>query len=648
VFISIWDPTSNFKKELYFGTGKLRKSKKINGLLQSKALQKQFASNIDPFWVDDLHLIDESENLEYIHQNFGIKIIVPFLHNDKLIGIIGLGERIGEKSLDREESKLIAAFINTISPLIANSFLFIELQHSEKNYRSLVENISDGIITTDINGKILFANESSCKIFGYTKSELIGINIRNFISEENKSKTIRETQKIKSKELSKYELALKRKDGQICQIFVSATPLLDNNGSVYGTIGIFTDISNIKKAEKEKQELREKLSRAKHMESLGVLAGGVAHDLNNILGPLVAYPELIRMKIVEDSPIMKDILKIEKSALRASEVVQDLLALARRGRYEMVPLNFNDIIESYMESPSFLKLKSKHNNIVIKTELNKALKNIHGSESHLYKVIMNLIINAMEAMSQGGQLTVKTEHKYLEKLNSGFNNIEAGEYVIVIVSDTGLGIEQNDLEHIFEPFYSRKEMGKSGSGLGLAIVYGVTKDHNGYIDVLSKVNHGTDFIIYLPVTDITTTEDNKVIVDIHGSEKILVVDDIQEQRELAATILASLGYDVETVADGHAAVKYLKNKSVDVVILDMIMEEGFDGLDTYIEIIKIHPEQKAIIASGFAETDRVKKAETLGVGIYIRKPYTMQHLGKAIRKVLVNKEASTEELNINS
>ncbi|MCK4814528.1 response regulator, partial [bacterium] len=336
------------------------------------------------------------------------------------------------------------------------------------------------------------------------------------------------------------------------------------------------------------------------MESIGVLAGGVAHDLNNILGPLVAYPELIKMKLPEDSPIRNDISKIEKSAQRASEVVQDLLTMARRGRYEMVPLDLKDLIESYMQSPDFLSLKSKHREVNIRMEFDKALPKAHGSAPHLSKVIMNLVINALEAMPQGGELAVRTEHRYVEKLIGGFDNIDAGEYIVITVSDTGLGIEEKYFKHLFEPFYTKKAMGISGSGLGLAIVYGVIKDHNGYIDVQSKLNQGTDFIVYLPVVETTSTEDREVVVDIRGSEKILVVDDIQEQRELAATLLSSLGYKVEIVPEGKSAVEYLKDNRTDVVILDMIMEEGFDGLDTYKEIIKSYPGQKAIIASGFS------------------------------------------------
>jgi CheY-like chemotaxis protein len=273
------------------------------------------------------------------------------------------------------------------------------------------------------------------------------------------------------------------------------------------------------------------------------------------------------------------------------------------------------------------------------TDLNESTPMAYGSEPHLLKIIMNLIINAMDAMPGVGELRIKLDHGYVDRLIGGFDNLVAGDYIIFTVSDTGMGIDKKDMKHIFEPFYSKKKMGRSGSGLGLSIVYGIVKDHNGYIDVKSKVDKGSDFVVYLPLVEAASKAEDGKVIDIRGSEKILVVDDMEEQRELAATILESMGYIIITAASGREAVEYLKTRRVDLVVLDMIMEEDFDGLDTYREIIKIHPGQKAIIASGFSETDRVKEAEKLGVSRYIRKPYNMQILGKAIREILSQKEA---------
>ncbi len=511
------------------------------------------------------------------------------------------------------------------------------LRRSEEKYRSLIENISDGVMGTDFEENIFFANSASCKIFGYELNELQAMTFSQLIDKEDADKFRGEAERKQKGTNSQFEISIIKKDGQSCRVLISATPYLDNSGILRGSIYVCTDVTELKKVEAEKQELREKLARAQRMESLGVLAGGVAHDLNNILGPLVAYPDVIRMKLPPENPVLNYVSKIEQSAKRAAEVVQDLLTMARRGRYEMVPIQLNEIIESYLRSVDFANHISKHPSIEMNLALERSLPLIYGSASHLSKVIMNLLINAMEAMPEGGRLTVKTECKHVDRLISGFGNIEPCKYVILTVSDTGIGIDQKDLKRIFEPFYSKKEMGRSGSGLGLAIVYGVIKDHNGYIDVTTELGKGSDFLVYFPALNASVVEDKQEIIDIRGSNSILVVDDGQEQRELAAATLSSLGYKVSVAASGREAVEYIKAHNVDMVILDMIMEDDFDGLDTYREIIKFQPQQKAIIASGFAETDRVKEAERLGVNMYVRKPYTMQTLGKAIRQVLAER-----------
>ncbi len=508
---------------------------------------------------------------------------------------------------------------------------------SEQKYHSFIESMRDGVGYVDPEENILFANMAMCDILGYSQGELLGMNLRQIVAESDIDIILAGARRGLSKEHDKYVITVIRKDGQPRQISISVTPLLDDNGRAVGSVGIFTDISEIIKAEEEKKLLKDKLIRAQRMESLGVLAGGVAHDLNNILGPLVAYPEIIRTTIPPDSPIREHLQKIEGSAQRAAGVVQDLLTMARRGRYEMLPMNLNTAIEDYLYSPDFANIKKKFPDVKLEIQLDKLISPIHGSQTHISKVVMNLVINALEAMPHGGVLAVKTKERYIEKLAGGFDNIETGEYVIMSISDTGLGIEEKDMKRLFEPFYTKKEMGRSGSGLGLAIVYGVLKDHNGYVDVISKVNQGSHFLVYLPVLKVSNIATQKIVVDIRGNEKILVVDDLEEQRELAATMLSSLGYKVELAPEGKSAIEYLQNNNVDLVILDMIMENDFDGLDTYREIVKLHPGQKAIIASGFSQTDRVKEAEKLGVNMYIRKPYTMQKLGKAIREVLAGR-----------
>jgi len=263
--------------------------------------------------------------------------------------------------------------------------------------------------------------------------------------------------------------------------------------------------------------------------------------------------------------------------------------------------------------------------------------NIKGSPIHLSKTIMNLLSNAAEAISDRGEVTVWTENRYLDKPVAGYDHIQEGDYVVLRISDNGNGIPAKDMEKIFEPFYTKKVMGRSGTGLGLAVVWGTVKDHGGYIDIKSEEGRGSTFTVYFPVTREEATKVQSAVSpeSYRGrGEAILVVDDVKEQRELAATMLSKLGYCVDAVPSGEEAVTYLKSKRADLLVLDMIMDPGMDGLETYERIVEINRKQKAIIVSGFSETDRVKKALKLGAGTYVRKPYVMEKIGLAIRREL--------------
>jgi signal transduction histidine kinase/CheY-like chemotaxis protein len=390
-------------------------------------------------------------------------------------------------------------------------------------------------------------------------------------------------------------------------------------------------------AEEEKRRLEERLNRSEKMEALGTLAGGVAHDLNNVLGIVVGYAEMLLDEIDEASPLRADIVKIMESGNRSAAIVQDLLTLARRGVQTRQVVDLNAVIRDCQKTPEFAKLLSLNANVRIRTDLAAGLLNIMGSPVHLAKTIMNLVSNAVEALPGSGELTIATRNQSLDKPVHGYDAVNEGDYVVLSVADTGKGISDADMKHIFEPFYTKKVMGRSGTGLGLAVVWGTVKDHNGYIDVESEMGRGTTFTLYFPVTreEVARADAAVPISDYIGNdESILVVDDIKEQRELAAKMLGKMNYRVKTVASGEEAVEYLGTEKADLVVLDMIMDPGMDGLDTYRAILEIHPGQKAIIVSGFAETERVQEARSLGAGDYLRKPYVQEKLGLAVRKEL--------------
>ena len=390
--------------------------------------------------------------------------------------------------------------------------------------------------------------------------------------------------------------------------------------------------------EEKRRELEGKLGRAKKMEALGTLAGGVAHDLNNILSGIMSYPELILLDLPEDHPLRPSLMTIQSSGEKAATIVQDLLTLARRGVANFTSVNLNGIIRQFISSPECKKILLYHPKVRIATQLDSNLGAMIGSDVHLSKTIMNLVANAAESMADGGVIHISTANQYVDFTIRGYDDVKQGEYLKLTVRDHGEGIDQEDIERIFEPFFTKKQMGRSGTGLGMAVVWGTVKDHAGYIGVESEPGKGTTFTLYFPLDrDVPAVSQHAFISpdQYQGrGESVLVVDDIVEQCEIAMRILEKLGYKAASVSSGEDAVKYVRNQPVDILLLDMIMQPGIDGLETFRLIVGENPGQKAVIASGFSESEQVNEVQRLGAGAYIKKPYSFEQLGLALRREL--------------
>ena len=520
------------------------------------------------------------------------------------------------------------------------------LRRSEEKYRSILENIEEGYFELDLNGNLVFFNNSLCKITGHSRQELLGVHYKEYSSQASAEKMLRVFKQIirTGRPLVLADLEINLKDGRTITVDLSATPIKTADDQIVGFRGLMRDVSERKQSEQERQKLEKKLQHAKKMKAIGTLAGGVAHDLNNILSGIVSYPDLILMDLPKDSPLVEPLQTIQESGKKAAAIVQDLLTLARRGVSISQVVNLNDIINEYLESPQLAKLKSFHPLMKLETQLDSALLNIKGSPVHLSKTLMNLVSNAAEAMPDGGTIQIKAENQYIDRPIKGYDDVQEGDYVVLTVSDTGIGILPEEINQIFEPFYTKKVMGRSGTGLGMAVVWGTVKDHKGYIHVQSDIGKLTTFKLYFPVTREQDAEyqPNEKSVDYQGNgESILVVDDVKAQRDIASKILSQLGYSVKTAESGEQALELLKTNPADLVVLDMIMVPGIDGLETYERIIELYPQQKAIIASGYSETNRVKKAQQLGAGKYVKKPYTVQKIGLAVKGELTkHKEAA--------
>jgi PAS domain S-box-containing protein len=507
------------------------------------------------------------------------------------------------------------------------------LRESEEKYRTVLEANPDPVVVYDMEGNVIYFNPAFTSVFGWNLDECLGRKMDFFVPNEAWPETKAMIDKVLAGEtFSGLETRRYTKEGTIIPVNISGAISRDRNGNPGGSIVNIRDIS-------EQKKLEGQLQQAKKMEAIGLLAGGVAHDLNNVLTGTVTYPDLLLMQIPEDSPLRKPILTIQESGKKAAAIVQDLLTLARRGVVTQEVVNLNAVISECLATPEHEKLKLYHPGVEVETDRGADLLNISGSPLHLSKTVMNLVSNAAEAMPDGGKIFISTENRYIDRPISGYAGMEKGDYVILTVTDTGTGISAENLNRIFEPFYTKKVMGKSGTGLGMAVVWGTVKDLKGYIDVQSTEGKGTAFTLYFPATsqEIAKDKAQSPIADYAGKgESILVVDDIKEQRDIALNILTVLGYVADTVSSGEEAIEYLKAHNVDLIVLDMIMDPGIDGLDTYKKILEVNPRQKAIIASGFSETDRVKEAQRLGAGAYVKKPYTMEKIGLAVKNELGN------------
>jgi len=522
------------------------------------------------------------------------------------------------------------------------------LQESQQRLTDIIDFLPDATLIIDKEGKVIAWNRAMETMTGVKKEAMLGCgNREHALPFYGERKPILIDLALNPDPALERQYTAIQRIGDIlfgeaftpnlprgnAHLAGTASILRDKNGEVIAAIECIRDNT-------ERKKLEERLNRAEKMETLGKLAGGVAHDLNNILGVLVGYSELLGEGLPEESPLKKYTNGILQSSMKSAAIIQDLLTLARRGVAVSEIVNLNKTVRDYLRTPEFEKLQSHHPHVHIYTDLAENLLPIKGSPVHLGKTIMNLVSNAAEAISDRGEVWIKTESRHLDRPIREYEEIQEGDYVVLTVSDTGLGISTYDQDKIFEPFYTKKTMGRSGTGLGLAVVWGTVKDHQGYIDVQSEESKGSTFTLYFPATKetaVTITKAQSLATYRGKGESILVVDDVSEQRELAMSMLARLGYKVAAVSGGEKAVEYLKNKKADLIVLDMIMDPGIDGMETYRRILEIVPGQKAIIVSGFSETDRVKNTQEMGAGEFVRKPYILEKIGLAVRNELDRK-----------
>ncbi len=562
-------------------------------------------------------------------------------HGDQVIGILK-----GEKYV-RVIFPLINILIFLLLLLLTAIFInhlfvnrkFLEQQirertknllESERRFHDLVNLLPEMVVETNLTGDITYANETAKKQLQLTIKQSSCANFFHFIQEKEREAARQNFQKMLQGEQSRLvQFTAVDGENRTFPILIHSAPI--NNGTeICGARMIVIDMT-------ERRRLEEQLHRDQKMKAIGLMVGGVAHDLNNILSGIISYPELLLLDLDQQSSLRHPLEAIRQSGLDASYVVSDLLTVARGIAANKEIIAPNVLIQAYLKSTDFQQLQSRYPDVRFITTLAPELRNISCSPIHVRKCLMNLITNAAEAIHGKGTISITTDNQTVPlSLASELHNISTERFSRIIIHDTGSGIAPQDLEHIFEPFYTKKVMGRSGTGLGLAVVWNTMRDHDGTVNV-SCDEQGTTFELLFPSieADVTPPPDEKDWKNYRGQgETILVIDDELRQREIARQLLTSLHYTVHTVSSGEEAVEYVKHHTPDLVVLDMLMPPGQNGRITFEQILKIHPRQKAIIASGFAEDDDVKATLTMGAKAFVQKPYTLEQIGSVIYQIL--------------
>ncbi len=503
-----------------------------------------------------------------------------------------------------------------------------DLKKSEEKYRNILKNIADGYFEVDIAGNFNFFNDSMCRILGYSRNELFGMNNQEYMDKENAKKINKTFNKVYRTGIPTKALDWKllRKDGSECFVETIVSLITDSNDKKIGR-DIARDIT-------DRKLLEDQLRQAQKMESIGTLTGSIARDFNNILYMIIGNVELALQNIPEWNPIYTNLKKIKTASLRAAGIVKQLLNFSRKTDQNLRPISITTVIQDALKFlnstiPSTIKIQKK----ITDKEIT-----ILADPIQINQILMNICINASQAMEEtGGILKINVEKEFVTADSAiNYPDLVPGDYIKIMVSDAGPGIEPHRIDRIFDPYFTTKEIGK-GSGMGLAVVQGIVKSHNGAITVESQLGQGTAFTILFPIVDEKPEVDSEMTDELPpvGSETILFVDDEESIVDVTGQILEQLGYKVETQTNPQEALKLFQSKPhhFDLVITDMTMPQ-MTGVKLSEKFMDIRSDIPVIICTGHSAHIDEKKARQLGIAAYIMKPMSMSDIAKAIRKVL--------------
>ncbi len=538
-------------------------------------------------------------------------------------------------SIIRDKTGEIVGFRALVRDITENKRAEEALRESEERYRSILETMEEGYAEYDVKGNITFVNDATCRLLGYRRDDLVGMNYRRFHAPEVatyiKKVFIEMYQTGRPQFLLDYEAI--RSDGSIRICEMSAAVLRDASGQTKGFRILVRDVTGRKKSEEEKAKIEQQLLQSQKMESVGRLAGGVAHDFNNMITVILGYAELIRMRIPGDNSLLKDLQEIEKAATRSRDITRQLLAFSRKAIIAPQNVQLNHLIIDVQKT--ILHLLGE--DIDLKFYPGDDLRRIKVDPSQMEHVLINLAVNARDAMLNGGKLTIETRNVNLSEEYCRIHpGVLSGDYVMLGVSDDGVGMDKETLGRIFEPFFTTKETGK-GTGLGLAMVYGIVKQNEGFINVYSEPGKGTTFTVYIPRSRDEATEKKKEVEPLTttATGTILLVEDDDMVRALTAEMLEAIGYKAFTAASPAEALFFFEkgDGQIDLMITDVVMP-GMSGRELAEKVMVMRPAMKVLFMSGYT-TNVIVHRGVLDEGVnFIQKPFSMSDLARKLSDVL--------------
>jgi PAS domain S-box-containing protein len=554
-------------------------------------------------------------------------LAVPLKTGDRIIGVLTLGDVAG-RTYTEDELALLAAFVGQGAVALENSALYREIRDARDFLQSITENSPDAIITTDGRGLVTYFSRGAEAMFGYSAEEMIGTSVVDLYPGGREEARSVKGRLAEEGLLRNYESGFLAKDGRRVEISASISVLRDASGAAVGTLGLLKDIA-------ERRQLEEQLRQSQKMDAIGRLAGGIAHDFNNLLTVIAGRAQMILARLRPEEPIHRDATLVRTTADRAAALTQQLLAFSRKQVLQPQVLDLNAVTTA-ME-PMLSRLIGEDIELAVVPAA--GLDRVKADPGQIEQVIVNLVVNSRDAMPQGGRLTIETANVELDEAYARRHvSVPAGQYVMLAVSDSGSGMDEQTRSRVFEPFFTTKEPGK-GTGLGLATVYGIVKQSGGDIRLYSEVGTGTTFRIYLPrVAEMVSLPDPATSVSAtppRGDETVLLVEDEPEVRDLAREILEGSGYTVLQACDALEAVFIAERHAgpIHLLLTDVIMPRQ-SGRALVERLRPLRPEMQVLYMSGYTNEAIVRHGVLDPDTLFIQKPFSPAALGHKVRAAI--------------